>query len=94
MRKVLIALVFIAGAAAAGSAAPAAAAGPQEGGSGSGATADESVDRVICRRRREIGSRVKQNRVCLTRAEWAKLETATRDDWNEFRRRSTAGAPR
>ena len=90
MRKPLIALAFAAAACA--FAVPPAAASP---GSGSGVGAsDEKIDPMICRRHAEAGSRVRKNRVCLTRSEWVKLENETRADWNEFRRRATFGSPR
>ena len=88
MRNYLIAACFMA--AAALPAAPSVASGTAV----SEDSADEKADTVICRRNRVIGSRVRTERICLTRKEWVKLENETRADWHEFRKRATAGAPR
>jgi hypothetical protein len=51
-------------------------------------------DQVVCKRESVIGSRVQKRRICLTRAEWAKLEIGTRDGMADYLQKSTSGAGR
>ncbi len=55
---------------------------------------EAELNRVICKRDNVIGSRVQKRRVCMTRAEWVKLENGTRDGVDVYLKRATAGAPR
>lgn len=50
-------------------------------------------NQVICRRDAEVGSLVRRQRTCMTRAEWQRLSDRTRQEWGELQgtRGSTSG---
>jgi hypothetical protein len=54
-------------------------------------TVEEDPQQVVCKRNKETGSRVRTQRVCMTRAEWWRLEVAVREDLYEFMRRASLG---
>ena len=46
------------------------------------------VDRIICQREEEIGSRLKAKKVCMTQAEWARYEAEHRQDVDDMQRQA------
>ena len=52
--------------------------------SGAAAPAPGAADKVICKRFDVTGSLVKKRRVCLTRAEWAKMNDGDQDAARRF----------
>lgn len=58
------------------------------------ATDGPAADKVVCRRLAETGSRVRKRQFCMTVREWQRVQDLTRDDVNEYLRKSTAGAPK
>lgn len=53
---------------------------------------EEDQDQVLCKRHRQIGSRVITQRVCMTRAEWWRLEVAVRENLYDFMMRASLGS--
>jgi hypothetical protein len=51
------------------------------------------LDKILCRRDAETGSRVRKSRTCKTRGQWAKDADATRARWNEVRTNTGGGPP-
>ena len=57
------------------------------------AARNQDPNQVICRRDAEIGTLVRRQRMCKTRAEWARDAARTRQEWEELQgiRGSTSG---
>lgn len=49
---------------------------------------ESGVDRIVCKREDEIGSRLKAKKVCMTNAEWAQFEAQHRQDVNDMQRQA------
>ncbi len=52
------------------------------------------MESVVCRRYNVVGSRVRKERICMTKREWVKLQNGTRDGMQDYLSKATAGAPR
>lgn len=52
---------------------------------------DDPSQEVICRRERVTGSLSRVRRTCLTRAEWDRIESGTRDALNQTNRNASGG---
>jgi len=53
----------------------------------------KELDRRICRTDRTIGSRVRSQRICMTKREWLRLHGATRNAVDRYTRENTAPNP-
>lgn len=49
-------------------------------------------EKLICRRERATGSRVRVNRTCMTEAQWRELSTKTEKGMNDISRDAGRGA--
>lgn len=52
---------------------------------------DDPSQEVICRTERVTGSLTRRRRTCMTRAEWAGVEAATRDGMNRMGSNASGG---
>ena len=49
---------------------------------------NSGVDKILCQREEEIGSRLKAKKVCMTTAEWARFEAQHRQDVDDMQRQA------
>ncbi len=59
--------------------------------SGKGAAADK--DKVVCRKDTATGSRLRVNRVCMTKGQWDELAEKNRKSMDDFSRRAGQAPP-
>lgn len=75
-----------------GAAAPAAQSAPaQPEATPAAAPSPAAKERKICRTERATGSLTRQHRICMTKAEWTELETATHKGVGEMQRGAAGG---
>ena len=49
------------------------------------------VNKIVCERQEEIGSRLKGKKVCLTVQQWREFKNQSRDDVEEMQRHANTG---
>lgn len=59
---------------------------------GTTAPAPRQPDKVICKRFEVTGSAVKKEKICHTRADWAKIKESTQNQWSALQ--GTLGSTR
>ena len=53
--------------------------------------AKSDVNKIVCERQEEIGSRLKGKKVCLTVQQWREFKNQSRDDVEEMQRHANTG---
>ena len=53
--------------------------------------AGTDVNKIVCERQEEIGSRLKGKKVCLTVQQWREFKNQSRDDVEEMQRHANTG---